>query len=40
MNETVAIAIFAVGFVVYLALLIRDVRNYNKMMKEWSKDDE
>jgi len=40
MNETAAIVILAVGFVVYLALLIRDIRNYNKMMKEWKKDDE
>lgn len=39
MNETAAIVIMAVGFVGYLALLFRDIRNYNKMMKEW-KDDE
>lgn len=40
MNETVAIVILAVGFVGYLALLIRDIRNYDKIVKEWSKDDE
>jgi preprotein translocase subunit Sss1 len=40
MNETAAIVILAVGFVGYLALLIRDIRNYNKIMKEWKKDNE
>lgn len=39
MNETVAFVVLAVGFVVYVGLLARDIYNYNKMMNEW-KDDE
>jgi len=35
----VAEIILGIGFVVYIVLLVRDIHNYNKMMREWNDDE-